>query len=197
MDIKGISIINKLIPPYGEYLVNAGAMLRSNGNSILQDSKKKREIMDYILKEKLSGGLRKSLINFQIKLLKMNYGDFLPEIVPLAIYYRRDDMNYGETIINIKIVELILDEIWPQIVVRYVDEITNANSKVEVNIRLRKDLYENIYGKNNDKIFLKELHDFLGYQKIKLIEAYKEKDDILTIEILIWVAPTIDELFFE
>ncbi len=197
MDIKAISIINKLIPLYGEYLVNAGAVLRSNGNNILQDSKKKTEIIDYILKDTLSEGLRKSLINLQIKVLRMNYEGFIPEIVPLAIYCRNDDMNYGETIINTKSLGLILNEIWPQIVVRYVDEITNANSQVLINIRLKENLYENIYGKNNSKTFLKELHDFLGYQKIKLIEAYKEKADVLTLEILIWVAPTIDELFFE
>ncbi|MDD2628429.1 MAG: hypothetical protein PHR25_06780 [Clostridia bacterium] len=197
MDIKAISIINKVVPPYGEYLVNAVAMLRSDGNNILQDFKKKTEITECIIAEKLKEGLRKSLINFKMKLVRMNYGDFIPEIIPLAIYYRNDDMNYGEKTINIKGLELILNEVWPKIVISYIEKVESENSQVIMNIRLKSSLYENIYGKNNDRMFIKELDGFLGYQKIKLIEACKETDDTLMFEISIWLAPTIDELFFE
>jgi len=179
-----ISILVNMLPKYGEILLGVGCIVLENKEEILENAVAREAIKNYLLEE---GVKTKSLAmlcrseGFQ----RIVY-DYTGKVVNIAAI--RDKVDEDKKV-NILLADFFTKAIWPILVKRYIDNIYEGLTNIEVSINVKKNVYLTIYEEDNPNILFSELKDFLLCNCIVISSSNIQQNGDLFLKLMLPIPP--------
>jgi hypothetical protein len=146
-----VTISIKTIPRFGEILLGIGGIFLEHKEKLLNNERAIEEIKGYLIKE---APKCKSIIGVcKSEDFQNIVGSYLGKGVYVGVL--KDNMDDNKTV-NLLLLDFFHKAIWPILVKRYMENIKEGVTVIEIPINIKQNAYLTIYGENNPNIIFTE-----------------------------------------